>query len=175
MHVLRTRSLFALSLITVVFEDGSDGYFTRERLQERLASVNLPYEAKPGLDPYTSPTGEIYRYTLESKSRSLRELSELQFWTVIPRLQQVRGVADVSNFGGLTTQFMLELDPAKLDSYGSRWRRSRKPSTPTTPAAAAASSTAASSRTWCAAWACCTRSMTWATSSSAARTACPCW
>lgn len=118
MHVLRTRSLFALSLITVVFEDGSDGYFTRERLQERLASVNLPYEAKPGLDPYTSPTGEIYRYTLESKSRSLRELSELQFWTVIPRLQQVRGVADVSNFGGLTTQFMLELDPAKLDSYG---------------------------------------------------------
>ena len=54
MHVLRTRSLFALSLITVVFEDGSDGYFTRERLQERLASVNLPYEAKPGLDPYTS-------------------------------------------------------------------------------------------------------------------------
>ncbi|OEZ95832.1 cobalt-zinc-cadmium resistance protein CzcA [Janthinobacterium sp. HH107] len=118
MHVLRTRSLFALSLITVVFEDGSDGYFTRERLQERLASVNLPYDAKPGLDPYTSPTGEIYRYTLESKTRSLRELSELQFWTVIPRLQQVRGVADVSNFGGLTTQFMLELDPAKLDSYG---------------------------------------------------------
>ncbi|MEG2033461.1 MAG: efflux RND transporter permease subunit, partial [Janthinobacterium sp.] len=105
MHVLRTRSLFALSLITVVFEDGSDGYFTRERLQERLAGVTLPYQAKPGLDPYTSPTGEIYRYTLESKTRSLRELSELQFWTVIPRLQKVRGVADVSNFGGLTTQF----------------------------------------------------------------------
>ncbi|CDG81509.1 efflux RND transporter permease subunit [Janthinobacterium agaricidamnosum] len=118
MHVLRTRSLFALSLITVVFDDGSDGYFTRERLQERLISVTLPYGAKPGLDPYTSPTGEIYRYTLESKTRSLRELSELQFWTVIPRLQKVRGLADVSNFGGLTTQFMLELDPARLTQYG---------------------------------------------------------
>lgn len=118
MHVLRSRSLFALSLITVVFEDGTDGYFARQRLQERLNDVTLPYKAQPGLDPYTSPTGEIYRYTLESKTRSLRELSELQFWTVIPRLKKARGVVDVTNFGGLTTQFMLELDPARLTQYG---------------------------------------------------------
>jgi len=117
MHVLRTRSLFALSLITVVFEDGTDGYFARQRLQERLGDVSLPYDAVPGLDPYTSPTGEIYRYTLESETRSLRELSELQFWTVIPRLKKVPGVVDVTNFGGLTTQFMLELDPARLRQY----------------------------------------------------------
>ncbi|MCC8535812.1 efflux RND transporter permease subunit [Xanthomonas axonopodis pv. poinsettiicola] len=117
MHVLRSRSLFALSLITVVFEDGTDGYFARQRLQERLNEVSLPYGAMPGLDPYTSPTGEIYRYTLESRSRSLRELSELQFWTVIPRLKKAAGVVDVSNFGGLTTQFMLELDPDRLRQY----------------------------------------------------------
>ena len=65
----------------------------------------------------TSPIGEIYRYTLESKTRDLRELSELQFWKVIPRLKQVPGVVDVSNFGGLTTQFLLEFDPAKLTKY----------------------------------------------------------
>jgi len=117
MHVLRSRSLFALSLITVVFEDGTDGYFARQRLQERLNEVSLPYDAVPGLDPYTSPTGEIYRYTLESKTHSLRELSELQFWTVIPRLLKVPGVVDVTNFGGLTTQFMLELDPDRLRQY----------------------------------------------------------
>ncbi|QOT79120.1 efflux RND transporter permease subunit [Cupriavidus basilensis] len=117
MHVLRTRSLFALSLITVVFEDGTDGYWARQRLQERLNEVDLPYGAKPGLDPYTSPTGEFYRYTLESSTRDLRELSELQTWTVIPRLKKVRGVVDVTNFGGLTTQFMLELDPARLTQY----------------------------------------------------------
>lgn len=117
MHVLRSRSLFALSLVTVVFEDGTDGYFARQRLQERLAGVTLPYEAKPELDPYTSPTGEIYRYTLESKTRSLRELSELQAWTVIPRLKKAPGVVDVTNFGGLTTQFMLELDPLRLRQY----------------------------------------------------------
>jgi cobalt-zinc-cadmium resistance protein CzcA len=118
LHVLRSRSLFGLSLITVVFEDGTDGYFARQRLQERFNDVTLPYGAVPGLDPYTSPTGEIYRYTLESKTRSLRELSDLQFWTVIPRLQKVAGVADVTNFGGLTTQFMLELEPDSLTRYG---------------------------------------------------------
>ncbi|PPU78190.1 CusA/CzcA family heavy metal efflux RND transporter [Xanthomonas cucurbitae] len=117
MHVLRSRSLFALSLITVVFEDGTDGYFARQRLQERLNEVSLPYGAMPGLDPYTSPTGEIFRYTLESTSRSLRELSELQFWTVIPRIRKAPGVVDVSNFGGVTTQFMLELEPERLRQY----------------------------------------------------------
>lgn len=118
MHVLRSRSLFALSLITVVFEDGTDGYTARQRLQERLNDATLPYGAKPALDPYTSPTGEFYRYTLESPTRELRELSELQFWTVIPRLKQVPGVVAVTNFGGLTTQFMLELDPDRLRQYG---------------------------------------------------------
>lgn len=118
MHVLRSRSLFGLSLITVVFQDGVDGYWARQRLQERLNEVDLPYGAKASLDPYTSPTGEIYRYTLESNTHSLRELSELQFWTVIPRLKKIQGVVDVTNYGGLTTQFMLELDPARLIQYG---------------------------------------------------------
>lgn len=118
LHVLRSKSTFGLSLITVVFKDGIEGYWSRQRLQERISGVSLPYGATPGLDAYTSPIGEIYRYTLESQSRDLRELSELQFWTVIPRLKKVPGVIDVANFGGLTTQFMLELDPAKLVQYG---------------------------------------------------------
>src|ERR1700712_100829 len=114
MQVMRSKSTFGLSLITVVFRDGVEDYWSRQRLQERIAAVSLPYNAQPGLDALTSPIGEIYRYTLESKTRDLRELSELQFWKVIPRLKQVAGVADVSNFGGLTTQFVLEFDPAKL-------------------------------------------------------------
>lgn len=118
MHVLRSRSLFALSLITVVFEDGVDGYWARQRLQERINEVKLPYEAKAELDPYSSPTGEVYRYTLQSPTRNLRELSELQTWTVIPRLKKAAGVVDVTNFGGLTTQYMLELDPQHLLQYG---------------------------------------------------------
>lgn len=117
MHVMRSKSTFGLSLITVVFDDGVDDYWSRQRLQERIAGVNLPYGAQPGLDALTSPIGEIYRYTLESKTRDLRALSELQFWKVIPRLKQVPGVVDVANFGGITTQFMLDLDPLKLSKY----------------------------------------------------------
>jgi len=117
MHVMRSKSTFGLSLITVVFQDGVDDYWSRQRLQERIAGVTLPYGAQPGLDAMTSPIGEIFRYTLESKTRDLRALSELQFWKVIPRLKQVAGVVDVANFGGVTTQFMLEFDPAKLLKY----------------------------------------------------------
>jgi cobalt-zinc-cadmium resistance protein CzcA len=117
MYVMRSKSTFGLSLITVVFQDGAEDYWSRQRLQERIGGVTLPYGAQPGLDALTSPIGEIYRYTLESKTRDLRELSELQFWKVIPRLKQVAGIADVSNFGGLTTQFQLEFDPARLIKY----------------------------------------------------------
>ncbi len=117
LEVMRSKSTFALSLITVVFRDGTESYWSRQRLQERISQVSLPYGAQPGLDPLTSPIGEIYRYTLESPQRSLRELSELQFWTVIPRLKQVSGIADVSNFGGITTQYQLVLDPDRLVKY----------------------------------------------------------
>ena len=117
MHVMRSQSTFGLSLITVVFRDGSEDYASRQRLQERIGGVTLPYSAQPGLDAMTSPIGEIYRYTLESKTRSLRELSELQFWKVIPRLKQVAGVVDIANFGGVTTQFLIEFDPVKLMKF----------------------------------------------------------
>ena len=115
--VMRSKSTFGLSLITLVFKDGVEDYWCRQRIQERIAGITLPYGATPGLDPLTSAVGEIYRYTLESKTRSLRELSELQRWTVIPRLKQLGGVADVSNFGGLTTQYQLDLDPARLSAF----------------------------------------------------------
>ena len=118
MEVVRSQSTFALSLIQVVFKEGVEDYWARQRLRDALSGLSLPYTAQPSLDPLTSPTGEIYRYTLQSDARSLRELSELQFWTVIPRLKQVPGVADVTNFGGLTTQYQLLLDPQKLVAYG---------------------------------------------------------
>jgi cobalt-zinc-cadmium resistance protein CzcA len=117
MHVMRSRSIFGLSLITMVFEDGVDDYWARQRIQERLTDVQLPFGAAPGLDPLTSPTGEIYRYIIESKNHDLRAVTDLQQWVIIPRLKQVVGVADVSNFGGITTQYQVELDPAKLEQY----------------------------------------------------------
>src|SRR6516164_761098 len=117
LQVMRSHSTFGLSLITLVFQDGIDDYWARQRIQERIAGVDLPPSANPGLDPLTSPIGEIYRYILESTFRDQRELRELQQWVVIPRLKQVTGIADVTNFGGETTQFQLVVDPAKLAQY----------------------------------------------------------
>ena len=118
MHVMRSKSTFGLSIITMVFEDGVDDYWARQRIQERLSEVNLPYGAQPGLDPLTSPIGEVYRYIIESDNHSLRELTDLQNFVIIPRIKQVSGIADVTNFGGITTQFQIELDPHKLEQYG---------------------------------------------------------
>ena len=117
LHVMRSKNTFGLSAVILVFEDGVDDYWARQRVQEKLGGVQLPYGAVPGLNPLTSPTGEIYRYIIESKSHDLRELTDLQKWVVIPRLKQVTGVADVSNFGGITTQFQIEIDPLKLEQY----------------------------------------------------------
>jgi len=117
LHVMRSKNAFGLSNIILVFEDKTDDYWARQRVQERLAGVTLPYGAVPGLNPLTSPTGEIYRYIIESKSHDLRELTDLNKWVIIPRLKQVTGVADVSNFGGISTQFQIEIDPVKLEQY----------------------------------------------------------
>jgi heavy metal efflux system protein len=118
LQVMRSRTTFALSLITLVFRDGTDDYWARQRINERIQNVTLPPGASPGLDPISSPIGEIYRYTVESPHRGPRELKDLQNWVVFPQLKQVPGVADVTLFGGETVQFQLVVDPAKLTQYG---------------------------------------------------------
>jgi cobalt-zinc-cadmium resistance protein CzcA len=118
LQVMRSRTTFALSLITLVFRDGTDDYWARQRITERIQGVTLPPGATPGLDPISSPIGEIYRYTVESPHRGVRELKDLQNWVVFPQLKQVPGVADVTLFGGETVQFQLVADPAKLTQYG---------------------------------------------------------
>ncbi|QIK52943.1 efflux RND transporter permease subunit [Dysgonomonas sp. HDW5B] len=117
MHVMRSKSTFGLSMITIVFEDGIEDYWSRQRVQERINEVELPYGAMAELDPLTSPTGEVFRYIIESNQHSLREITDLQNWVIIPRIKEVSGVADVSNFGGITTQYQVEIDPLKLEQY----------------------------------------------------------
>ena len=116
--LMRSESTFGLSLITVLFRDGYEDYWVRQRLTERISQVRLPSGAAPALDPVAGPGGEIYRYTLESDSRNLQELSEIQRWTVIPALKSVPGVVDDTNFGGFTTDYQLDLDPQQLVHYG---------------------------------------------------------
>lgn len=118
LKVMRSKNTFGLSTILLVFEDGVDDYWARQRVQERLTGIELPYGADPGLNPLTSPTGEIFRYVVEGKGYDIKELTDIHKWTVIPYLKQVTGVADVSNFGGITTQYQIELDPVMMEQYG---------------------------------------------------------
>jgi cobalt-zinc-cadmium resistance protein CzcA len=115
---MRSSSTFGLSLITLVFKDGADDYWERQRVLEHISQVTLPPGITPGLDPVSGPAGEIYRYTLVSNTKNLMQLSEIQNWIIIPALQQVPGVINVDNFGGFTKEFQLELDPQQLLHYG---------------------------------------------------------
>ena len=117
LDMMRSKNAFGLSIIVLVFQDGTEDYWARQRVRECIGDVDLPYGAVPELNPLTSPTGEIYRYVLVGEGKSLRELTEINQWTVIPALQRIQGVAAVSNYGGLTTQYQLELDPARLLAY----------------------------------------------------------
>jgi cobalt-zinc-cadmium resistance protein CzcA len=118
LNVMRSKNTFGLSTVILVFDDGVDDYWARQRVQERLTDVELPHGAVPGQNPLTSPTGEIFRYVVESNRLSLREITDLHKWVIIPRIKQVVGVADVSNYGGITTQYQIEINPQKMEEYG---------------------------------------------------------
>ena len=118
LFIMRSSSTFALSLVTLVFKDGAEDYFCRERVLNHISDAILPPGIQPTLAPLTGSGGEIYRYTLESNTKNLMELSEIQRWIVIPAIKSVSGIADVNNFGGLTKEFQLVLHPEKLQQYG---------------------------------------------------------
>ena len=116
--LMRSSSTFGLSLITVLFRDGYEDYWARQRLLERISQVTLPNGATASLDPVAGPGGEIYRYTLESDTRNLQELSDIQRWMVIPAIKSVPGVVENTNFGGFTIEYQLNLEPRQLQHYG---------------------------------------------------------
>ena len=103
LKIMRSKNFFGISKITLIFEDGTDDFWARQQVLERINDIDLPFGAKPGLDPLTSPTGEIYRYVVTG-DKHLRELTEINRWIIIPHLRQINGIADVSNIGGLITQ-----------------------------------------------------------------------
>ncbi|WP_406586197.1 efflux RND transporter permease subunit [Asaia lannensis] len=114
----RSSSTFGLSLITLIFHDGVDVFTARQLVLELLGTASMPDGVTPQLGPITGPAGEIFRYTLESDSMDLMQLSDVQRWIVIPTLQRVPGIVNVNNFGGLTREYQLVLKPDALLRYG---------------------------------------------------------
>jgi cobalt-zinc-cadmium resistance protein CzcA len=115
--VMRSKSVFGLSLITLIFKDGTDDYFARQRVLERLGQVTLPANVTPVLAPLTSPIGEIHRYILVGNGDDPMDLRTLNSWVVVPHLKQVQGVEDVNVFGGLTREYQVVVDPEKMAHY----------------------------------------------------------
>ncbi len=114
---LKSESQLGLSNIRVLFVDGTDSYWARQQAQERIAQASLPPDARPGLGPLSSVIGEVYRYTLESKTMPLIELKGLQDWVLEREFRKVPGVADVISWGGGTKQYQVTVDPSRLRSY----------------------------------------------------------
>ena len=118
-RVLRSVSKYGLADITIDFEDGTDIYWARNQVSERLAGVmkDLPPQAEGGLAPITTPLGEMFMFTIEGPL-SLAEKRGLLDWVIRPQLRTIPGVADVNALGGLVKSFEVVPDPGALNARG---------------------------------------------------------
>ena len=121
----RSISRYGLSQVTVVFEDGTDIYFARQQVAERLqqAASQLPAGIEPTLGPVATGLGEIFMYTVEAEAGAQQTwtptaLRTLQDWVVRPQLRHLKGVTEVNTIGGYVRQFHITPDPTKLLAYG---------------------------------------------------------
>jgi len=115
--VVRSISLFGLSVVYVIFEDGVADIEARQYVMTGLMDVNLPDGVESGMEPTYGPTDEIFRYTLHSDTRSPRELKTIQDWVIDRQLRTIPGISDIVSFGGEVKTFEISIDPMLLNKY----------------------------------------------------------
>lgn len=125
---MRSISKFGLAQVTMIFEEGTDLYWARQQVSERLTSVNLPDGVSAELAPITTGLGEVYMYTLNATPDSplssmteverLTELRTIQDYVVKPQLKKVKGVADVDSNGGFVKQIHINFFPKPMEQFG---------------------------------------------------------
>ena len=114
----RSRTIFGLSVVQLTFKDGTDDYFARQQVMERLATAELPEGVSSELAPLSTAVGEIFRYVVEAPpTLSPMQVRDLQDWVIKPYLLQTAGVADIVTFGGPLKQFHILAYPDKLQKY----------------------------------------------------------
>ena len=116
---VRSVTMFGLSIVTIIFEDDVEDFFARQQVNNQLRNVSLPPDVEPEVQPPYGPTGEIFRYTLESPNRfrNSRDLLTIQNWVIERELKAVPGVADVVSFGGEQKIYEIQINPILLDKY----------------------------------------------------------
>ncbi len=118
LKVIRSVSLYGLSSIRMTFEDGTDDYFARQLVFERLPDAAVPEGVSPGMDELFSPSGLVYRYVVQSPYRTAQDLKIINDWVIVRQYKAVPGVADDSPLGGETMQYQVLLDPTRLAGAG---------------------------------------------------------
>ncbi len=114
----RSKTIFGLSVIDLTFEDGTDDYFARQQVNEKLKDADLPDGVEPEMAPIWTPVAEIFRYEVEGNGRfTPMDLRTMQDWNIAPRILQVPGIVDVVTFGGPVKQFHILTSPAKLQRF----------------------------------------------------------
>jgi heavy metal efflux system protein len=118
--MLRSVAKYALTDITIDFADGTDIYWARQQVAERLSGIwgSLPEDVNGGIAPMTTPLGEMFMFTVESDTLSLQERRSLLDWVIRPKLRSVEGVADVNSLGGTVRTFEVIPNNAKLNARG---------------------------------------------------------
>jgi cobalt-zinc-cadmium resistance protein CzcA len=116
---LRSISLFGLSQVVVTFRDGTDIYFARQLIYERLGSVKMPPGVEqPEMGPVSTGLGEVYHYVVSPSDGDLMSLRTLHDWTIKPPMRTVAGTAEVNSWGGLERQYQVRVDPTRLVTHG---------------------------------------------------------
>ena len=115
---LRSTSIFGLSVVKLIFEDEVQDTYARQQVNNLLHNADLPDNVDPDVQPPTGPTGEVFRYTLESDFRDARDLKTMQDWVVDRQLRSVPGVADVVSFGGMVKTYEIQVNPQVLNNLG---------------------------------------------------------
>ncbi|MCX2451839.1 CusA/CzcA family heavy metal efflux RND transporter [Pedobacter sp. PLR] len=115
---IRSSSLFGLSIVKITFEDDVAYAEARVQVNNHIEEADLPEGLRPEVQPPYGPTGEIFRYTLSSDTKSARELKTLQDWVIQRELLSVPGIADVVSFGGEVKTYQITVDPQKAIQYG---------------------------------------------------------
>ena len=116
---MRSVSKFGFSQVVVTFEDGTNVYFARQLINERLSTVELAAEIeRPKMGPVATGLGEVFHYVVTGAGNDVTELRTIHDWVIRPKMRSVKGVAEINSWGGYEKQYQIRIDPTLLIKYG---------------------------------------------------------
>ncbi len=116
---MRSISKFGLSQVVVIFEDGTDIYFARQLINERLATVEIPQGiARPKMGPVATGLGEVFHYVVTGQGTDATDLRTIHDWVIKPPMRTVRGTAEINSWGGYEKQYQVRIDPERVIKHG---------------------------------------------------------